>query len=123
MREGPEVRVRRPPDASRDSSLHLRKEITLRQAVALYISSVLGSGVLVLPRLAAQIAGPSSLLAWLLLSLCSYPFAYTFASLSARRPESGGVYSFAKESFGLPVATVAGWLFALWFISGGPAVS
>jgi amino acid efflux transporter len=102
---------------------HLRKEITLRHAVALYISSVLGSGVLVLPGLAAQIAGPASLIAWLLLSLGSYPFAYTFASLSARRPESGGVYSFAKESFGLPVATVAGWLFALWFISGGPAVT
>src|SRR2546425_3060327 len=66
----------------------------MRYAVALYMSSVLGSGVLVLPGLAAQIAGPASLLAWLLLSLASYPLAYTFASLSARKPESGGVYSF-----------------------------
>lgn len=123
MREGAELLVRKTPDVAQDSSARLRKEIRLRHAVALYISSVLGSGVLVLPGLAAQIAGPSSLLAWLLLSLGSYPFAYTFASLSARRPESGGVYSFAKESFGPRVATVAGWLFALWFISGGPAVT
>lgn len=95
----------------------------MRHAVALYISSVLGSGVLVLPGLAAKIAGPASLIAWLVLSAASYPFAYTFASLSARRPESGGVYAFAKESFGPQVATVTGWLFALWFISGGPAVT
>jgi amino acid efflux transporter len=101
----------------------LRKAIKLRNAVALYASSVLGSGVLVLPGLAAQIAGPSSILAWILLSIASYPFAFTFASLSARRPESGGVYSFAKEAFGMRVATVTGWLFALWVITGAPAVA
>jgi len=104
------------------STQGLRKAITLRYAVALYVSSVLGSGVLVLPGLAAQLAGPGSLLAWVLLSIVSYPFAYTFASLSARKPEAGGIYSFTKEGFGLRIATVTGWLFALWFITGGPAV-
>ncbi len=101
----------------------LRKAIRLRNAVALYASSVLGSGVLVLPGLAAKIAGPGSILAWILLSLASYPFAFTFASLSARRPESGGVYSFAKEGFGFRVATVAGWLFVFWVVTGAPAVT
>ncbi len=101
----------------------LRKAITLRHAVALYVSSVLGSGVLVLPGLAAQIAGPASLVAWVLLSAASYPFAYTFASMSARNPASGGVYAFAKESFGPGVATVTGWLFALWFVTGAPAAT
>ncbi len=101
----------------------LRKAIRLRHAVALYISSVLGSGVLVLPGLAAQIAGPASLVAWGVLAVASYPFAFTFASLSSRRPESGGVYAFARESFGPDIATVVGWLFALWFISGAPAVT
>lgn len=101
----------------------LRKTITLRHAIALYVSSVLGSGVLVLPGLAARLAGPASLLAWALLCLASYPFAYTFASLSARNPESGGVYAFAKEAFGQHAAAVAGWLFALWYIAGAPAVT
>ena len=105
------------------SSGSLRKAIKLRNAVALYASSVLGSGILILPGLAAKIAGPASLIAWLLLSLASYPFAYTFATLSARHPESGGVYSFARESFGFRVATVIGWLFMLWEITGAPAVT
>ncbi|MEX2117525.1 MAG: amino acid permease [Bacteroidota bacterium] len=101
----------------------LQKAIKLRHAVSLYVSSVLGSGVLVLPGLAAQLAGPASLVAWGILALASYPFAYTFASLSARNPESGGIFGFAKESFGLPVAVVSGWLFAFWYITGGPAVT
>ncbi len=101
----------------------LRKAITVRHAVALYVSSVLGSGVLVLPGLAARLAGPASLVAWGVLCLASYPFAYTFASLSARNPESGGVYAFAKEAFGQDTAAAAGWLFGLWHIAGAPAVT
>jgi len=114
-----------PPDtpASDIIPAMLRKAITLRHAVALYVSSVLGSGVLVLPGLAARLAGPASLVAWALLSVASYPFAYTFASLSARNPESGGVYAFAREAFGEHAAAVAGWLFALWYIAGAPAVT
>src|SRR6266851_9494930 len=101
----------------------LRKAVTLRYAVALYMSSVLGSGVLVLPGLAAQRAGPASLIAWVTLSIASYPMAYTFATLSARSPESGGVYAFAKESFGQRVATSTSWLFVVWFATGAPAVT
>jgi len=95
----------------------------MRYAVALYMSSVLGSGVLVLPGLAAQIAGPASLVAWVALSIISYPLAYTFASLSARRPESGGVYSFARESLGPGAANAVGWLFILWYVTGAPVVT
>jgi amino acid efflux transporter len=95
----------------------------MRYAIALYMSSVLGSGVLVLPGLAAQIAGPASLVAWVALSLISYPLAYTFASLSARKPESGGVYSFARESLGPGAANAVGWLFILWYVTGAPVVT
>ncbi len=104
-------------------SHNLKKAIKLRHAVALYVSSVLGSGVLVLPGLAAQIAGPASLVAWVVLAVASYPFAFTFASLSSRRPESGGIYGFAKESFGFPAAVVSGWLFAFWYVTGAPAAT
>ena len=101
----------------------LREAMTMRYAVALYLSSVLGSGILVLPGLAAQKAGPASLVAWVALSLVSYPLAYTFASLSARRPESGGVYSFARESLSPGAADAVGWLFILWYVTGAPAVT
>src|SRR5947209_7323109 len=79
----------------------LRRVITLRHAVAIYVSSLLGSGIFVIPGLAARIAGPASIVSWMLLSLASYPFAYTFAKLSAKRPESGGIYAFARDGIGL----------------------
>jgi amino acid efflux transporter len=101
----------------------LQKTITLRHAIAMYVSSVLGSGILVLPGLAAQIAGSASLIAWVILSLASYPFAFTFGSLSARNPESGGIYSFARESFGPHVSSISAWLIALWYITGAPAAT
>ncbi len=105
------------------SATGLRKVITLRYAIAFYVSSVLGPSILVMPGLAAKIAGPGSIIAWVGLSLASFPFAYTFASLSARHPESGGVYSFAKEAFGYHTGVVVSWLFAFWFITGAPAVT
>jgi len=101
----------------------LRRVITVRHAVAIYASSVLGAGILVIPGLAAREAGPASLLAWALLSVSSYPFAYTFASLSARKPESGGIYSFAKEAFGKGVSTMTAWLFVSWVVLGAPAIT
>jgi amino acid efflux transporter len=105
------------------STTGLRKVITLRYAIAFYVSSVLGPSILVMPGLAAKIAGPGSIIAWIGLSLASFPFAYTFASLSARHPESGGVYSFSKEAFGYHTGVVVSWLFAFWFITGAPAVT
>lgn len=89
----------------------------------MYVSSVLGAGILVIPGLAAKTAGPGSLLAWTFLSVASYPFAFTFSSLSARRPESGGIYSFAKEAFGHGASTMTAWLFVAWVVLGAPAIT
>ncbi len=101
----------------------LRRVITVRHAVAIYVSSVLGAGILVIPGLAARTAGAGSLLAWVFLSLASYPFAFTFSSLSARKPESGGIYAFAKEAFGHGVSSMTAWLFVAWVALGAPAIT
>ena len=100
-----------------------RRVITVRHAVAIYVSSVLGAGILVIPGLAARTAGAGSLLAWAFLALASYPFAFTFSSLSARRPESGGIYTFAKEAFGHGVGAMTAWLFVIWVVLGAPAIT
>src|SRR6266566_2017854 len=101
----------------------LRRVITLRHAVAIYVSSLLGSGIFVIPGLAARIAGPASIVSWALLSLASYPFAYTFAKLSAKRPESGGIYAFARDGIGLNAGAATAWLFLAWAVLGAPAAT
>ena len=106
-----------------EPDISFRKVITVRHAVAIYVSSVLGAGILVIPGLAARTAGAGSLIAWALLSLASYPFAYTFSSLSARKPESGGIYAFSKEAFGSGTSSMTAWLFVAWVALGAPAIT
>ena len=68
----------------------------------------LGTGVISLPALAAEAAGPASLLAWLALILLSVPLAATFAALGSRHPDGGGVSTYARRAFGTRAATVVG---------------
>ncbi|MEV6971286.1 amino acid permease [Hamadaea sp. NPDC051192] len=87
------------------------------QGIALYVGAVLGTGVIALPALAARVAGPASLLAWLGLVLASIPLAATFAALGARHPDSGGVSTYARRAFGPRAAALVGW----WFYAATPA--
>ena len=70
-----------------------RGSLGLPQGIALYIGSVLGTGLLVLPGIAAQVAGPASIVAVVAVIILSVPLAGTFAALAARFPDPGGVAS------------------------------
>ncbi|BFO56482.1 APC family permease [Acidovorax sacchari] len=76
----------------------LQRHIGSRELLAFYISSVVGAGVLIIPGIAAQIAGPASVLAWALLALVTAPVAACFAKMSVLAPESGGVPAFIEKS-------------------------
>ena len=64
--------------------------LSVAQGTALSIGAVLGTGLISMPALAADAAGPAALLAWLALILLSAPLAWTFAALGARYPDGGG---------------------------------
>ncbi|WP_208868316.1 APC family permease [Microbispora triticiradicis] len=87
--------------------------MTFGHGTAMYVGAVLGTGVIALPALAAEAAGPASLLAWLALVLLSAPLAGTFAALGARYPDAGGVSTYARLAFGEHAAAVVGWWFYL----------
>ena len=63
--------------------------LSTRSATALYVGAVLGPGVLLIPALAAEAAGPASIVAWAALLLLSAPLAVTFAALGVRYPTAG----------------------------------
>ncbi|WP_221640096.1 APC family permease [Actinoallomurus bryophytorum] len=81
------------------------------QGTALLVGAVLGPGVLALPHLAAEAAGPASIVVWAALLVISAPVALTFAVLGARFPDGGGVATFAARAFGPRTAAVVGWCF------------
>ncbi len=77
----------------------------------MYLGAVLGPGVLVLPALANDAAGPASVLAWVALLLLSVPIATCFATLGERY--RGGVAGFVGAAFGPRAARPVAWWFYL----------
>ena len=104
-------------------SLKTKGVLRLPQVVALYTGAVLGSGILILPGLAAELAGPASLVAWGLMALLVVPMALTMALLSARYPDAGGVSSFVSKAFNLRIGSLIGWFFLLSVVVGAPVLA
>lgn len=88
----------------------------LAQGTSLYVAAVLGTGILVLPALAVEAAGPGAIIAVAALAVISVPLAGTFAALSRRHPDAGGVATFARRAFGPTAARVVSY----WFFFGTP---
>ncbi|MDA8333748.1 MAG: amino acid permease [Peptococcaceae bacterium] len=105
------------------SAPELRQSISWVQGSAMTIGAVLGSGVLVLPGTAAVLAGPASLVNWLLMGLLAIPLAMTLGRLGAAHPDAGGIASFARRAFGPGVEAVTGTLFLGTVPIGAPIVA
>jgi amino acid efflux transporter len=90
---------------------------------ALYVGAVLGPGVLILPALAAQAAGPASVLAWAGLLAVSLAIAATFAALGVRHPVAGGAAAYVRTAFGPLPSAATGWWFFSGVVIGAPTVS
>ena len=95
----------------------------LFRATGIYVGAILGSGVLVLPAIAAQVAGPASILAWALLLVFCTPVAFSFAEMSRQQPDAGGIATFVTRAFGQRASVVAGYLFYFAIPFGAPATA
>ena len=100
-----------------------RGRLGIVQGTALYIASVLGTGLLVLPGLAAEVAGPASIVAVLAVLGLSVPLAGTFAVLASRYPDPGGVASYVRRALGDTAARMTGYWFMFGVCAGAPVVA
>ncbi len=99
------------------------KSLGVVRGSALYVGALIGPGLLLIPALAVQAAGPASILAWGALLILSAPLAVTFAALGVRYPVAGGVSAYVRAGFGDAAAAVAGAWFVAAVVLGGPAVA
>ena len=96
--------------------------LSTMRGVALYVGALLGPGLLLLPGLAAGIAGPASVLAWAGLLLVSGLFALVFTALGTRLPGGGGVIAYAAAGLGVRAGRAVGWSFLTAVVLGAPVV-
>src|SRR5436190_9035140 len=97
--------------------------LTVPRGAALYVGALVGPGLLLVPALATEAAGPASIIAWVALLVLSAPLAVTFAALGVKHPVGGGVAAYAGEGFGPRAAGVTGACFLGAVVIGGPAVA
>ncbi|MEM9944227.1 MAG: amino acid permease [Planctomycetota bacterium] len=90
----------------------LERSIGLGSVVAISISAMLGSGIFVLPGLAAAKTGPMVWLAYLVAGLGVLPAALSKSELATAMPTSGGTYVYLERAFGPLTGTVSG--IGLW---------
>ena len=90
----------------------LERKLTLPTIIAISIGGMLGSGIFVLPGIAAAKTGSSIWLAYLLASICILPAALSKSELSSAMPKSGGSYVYIERAFGPIMGTISG--LGLW---------
>jgi APA family basic amino acid/polyamine antiporter len=98
----------------------LRRELSLRSAVALGVGGTIGGGIYVLIGRAVAVAGPAAVVSFAVAFAGALLIALPYAELACRYPVAGGGYAFARAVFGRHVGFVMGWTFwgAYLFISG-----
>jgi len=88
----------------------LSRRFTSLGLLTLSINGMLGSAWLFAPLYAAKIAGPASLVAWLIAGLATMLIALTFAELSVHLPVAGGTAAIPARSHGMLTGFVMGWI-------------
>lgn len=92
------------------------------RGVALYVGALLGPSLLLLPGLAADIAGPASILAWLGMLAVSGLLSWIFAAFGVRHPGGNGVAGYAAAGLGTRAGAAVGWCFLAGVVFGAPVV-
>ena len=100
------------PQATPQITGQLRREVGLTALMFISLGSIIGSGWLLGALLAAQIAGPASLVSWILGGAIIALLALIHAELGAAYPMAGGTARFPHLVFGSIPGFTAGW--AAW---------
>lgn len=93
--------------------IRLLRNLSFFDSLMLGIGFIIGSGILLMPILAAKEAGTFSLIAWVIAGIYCMLTGFCFAECAAKLPRAGGLYSYAHEAFGDFIGFMTGWAF--WF--------
>ena len=87
-----------------------KKVLSYKVILLITVNSIIGSGMFFLPAIGAKLAGPSSILSWLILSVMAILTAMIFAEMVSMYPKAGGIYEFCKNAYGSFASFIIGWI-------------
>lgn len=102
-----------PIESSDSGEVTLSRELSLFTVTMIGIGGMIGAGIFVLTGIAAGIAGPALILAFLLNGLVTSLTAMAYAELGSALPGAGGGYQWIKEALGGTLGFISGWM--SWF--------
>ncbi len=88
----------------------LEKTLSFPVILLITINSIMGTGIFFLPSSGAGVAGPTSIISWILMAILSMGIGLVFAELVGMYPFAGGVYEYCKQAFGSFPSFLLGWM-------------
>lgn len=101
----------------------LARRLTLRDAVAIGLGSMIGAGVFSVWSPAVSVAGGGLLAALALAAVVAFCNATSSAQLAAVHPVAGGTYAYARAEIGPWSGYIAGWCFVMGKIASCAAMA
>lgn len=103
--------------------MELARRLTLTDAVAIGLGSMIGAGVFSVWGPALEVAGSGLLAALAIAAVVAFCNATSSAQLAAVHPVSGGTYSYARAEIGPWWGFIAGWCFVIGKIASCAAMA
>lgn len=103
--------------------MQLARRLTLTDAVAIGLGSMIGAGVFSVWGPALDAAGSGLLLALAIAAIVAFCNATSSAQLAAVHPVSGGTYTYARAEIGPWWGFIAGWCFVIGKIASCAAMA
>ncbi|MFJ2535205.1 APC family permease [Microbacterium maritypicum] len=101
----------------------LARRLTLADAVAIGLGSMIGAGVFAVWAPAIGVAGSGILIALAIAAVVAYCNATSSAQLAAAHPVAGGTYAYARAEIGPWWGFIAGWSFVIGKIASCAAMA
>ncbi|WP_067836911.1 amino acid permease [Nocardia lijiangensis] len=116
---------RRTPDASLSGAdTSLKRSLGRIDLTAMGVGTIVGAGIFVITGVAAaEKAGPSIVLSFVLAGLVCVLVALCYSELAAMVPVSGSAYTYTYATLGEGPAFLVGWNLLLEFVIAGAAVA
>lgn len=100
--------------------VELKRALGLWSAVAIVVGTVIGSGILLVPKTMVLNVGTPGMVSfvWIFGGVLSLAGALTYAELAAAMPEAGGEYVYLREAYGPFWGFLYGWT-QMWVAKSG----